>query len=319
MTFDLRAMTLTERMYSYAQSSQISGQTGLIGYLRADMDSSGKGFFSTWFDSRRELKTDEFKTELDDVINACRFDKAYCGILGNRDVMGYYCRNHPEAGFKGNYTTEYGFRIDTEKYAYILRLNPTKGDYNAYIYCYQREWLDRHLHNAEKGIRFITPNYVEKFRIPDGDKIRITYDNGRTQDYTCRYIDDYHIEVGTNLYHICEFAERMQQSGNTVIPIRSSLPDVCYCTLSTSKEIVVLKRGDSGHYKTDIPTANKGEAKMIAAENNAKLGVTKAQEAAMLAGSMFGWDTPAADPKSYDENGTPIPPKPNRTDRGRDR
>lgn len=39
------------------------------------------------------------------------------------------------------------------------------------------------------------------------------------------------------------------------------------------------------------------------------MGVTKAQSAAMMAGSMFSWDAPAADPKNYDENGQPIPPK----------
>lgn len=41
----LRPMTAAEQMYSYSQSQQISMQTGLIGYLRADMDNSGKVFF----------------------------------------------------------------------------------------------------------------------------------------------------------------------------------------------------------------------------------------------------------------------------------
>ena len=35
---------------------------------------------------------------------------------------------------------------------------------------------------------------------------------------TCRYIDDYHLEVGTNLYHICEFAELCERNGHTVEP-----------------------------------------------------------------------------------------------------
>ena len=42
---------------------------------------------------------------------------------------------------------------------------------------------------------------------------------------------------------------------------------------------------------------------------NRNIGVTPAQREAMKAGSMFGWHTPAADPKNYTEKGTPIKPK----------
>lgn len=75
------------------------------------------------------------------------------------------------------------------------------------------------------------PGYDEKFRIPDGDEIRVTAPDGESNDYECRYIDDYHLELnGTchSLYHIAEFAERMERNGNTVIPLRSPLPEFCH-------------------------------------------------------------------------------------------
>ena len=60
-------MIEAEDKYTFRQSTQISMQTGLIGHLRADMDTDGNGFFSSWSDFRDELKTDEFKVEFDEV------------------------------------------------------------------------------------------------------------------------------------------------------------------------------------------------------------------------------------------------------------
>ena len=65
--YEKRAMIEAEDKYTFRQSTQISMQTGLIGHLRADMDTDGNGFFSSWFDFREELKTDEFKVEFDEV------------------------------------------------------------------------------------------------------------------------------------------------------------------------------------------------------------------------------------------------------------
>ena len=65
--YEKRAMIEAEDKYTFRQSTQISMQTGLIGHLRADMDTDGNGFFISWFDFREELKTDEFKAELDEV------------------------------------------------------------------------------------------------------------------------------------------------------------------------------------------------------------------------------------------------------------
>lgn len=300
MDLDMRALTEKEDKYTFSNSAQISMQCGLIGHLRADMDSDGNGFFSSWEDYRKELKTDEFKDELDKVINSLREEG---DILYNRKSLAKYCYSSPQAKMntEQNY---YGVRVDTEKYAYLCRLNPNKGEYNLYCYCYIKDWLDKHIRSAEKGIRFITPEYKEKFRISDGEKIRITFSDGEVKDRVCRYIDDSHVEVGDDLYHICEFAERMEQCGATFIPLRSDLPEVCYSILPSTGDVIIIKHGESGYYRCEYSTEDKAFNREFANDRNAKLGVSKAQVEAMLAGSMYGWDVPAADPKSYDENGT---------------
>ena len=58
----IRPLHTDEQKYTYRQSTQIEGQTGSIGYLRGDFGAGGKEFFSSWFDHRRDLKTDEFKS-----------------------------------------------------------------------------------------------------------------------------------------------------------------------------------------------------------------------------------------------------------------
>lgn len=64
-----RPLTPTEQKYTYAQSMQLEGQTGTIGHLRGDFATTGYGFYTTWFDTRPQWKSDEFKADLDTVIN----------------------------------------------------------------------------------------------------------------------------------------------------------------------------------------------------------------------------------------------------------
>ena len=98
----------------------------------------------------------------------------------------------------------------------------------------------------------------------------------------------------------------MEQNGNTVIPLRSSLPEKCFSVLETTGELIILKRGEKGYQLAGVRN-EAGTPREGADALNRALDVTKAQEAAMVAGSMFGWAVPGADPKSYDENGRAIP------------
>ena len=50
----------------------IKRNAGNIGYLRGDFDKDGMNFYCQWFDGSKELKTNEFREELDEVINYFR-------------------------------------------------------------------------------------------------------------------------------------------------------------------------------------------------------------------------------------------------------
>ena len=139
---EIKIMRVPEELYVYSDSHEVSAHAGLIGHLRADMDSSGEGFFSDWWDFNDDLKTQEFKDEFDEIINALRFGDEDA-FLKNRIALSKWCYSHMDAILSDE--RSFGARVDTEKYAYLMRLNPNKGEYNLYCYCYVKEHLDKFL------------------------------------------------------------------------------------------------------------------------------------------------------------------------------
>lgn len=219
MNIRIRAMESEEQKYAYSQSQQLAMQCGSIGHLRGDFGKTGDSFYTMWENHNTPYKTDEFKKEFDEVINALRFDEQYEGLMKNRSAMSQYCYEWEDSIFQGNYCAEYGFRIDTEEYAYLIRCNLNENVYNFYIYPYVSQWLDQHLEKASQGIRFIDSGYKELFHIEDGGQIAISYPNGEKSNRSCRYIDKTHVQVGRQLYHICQFAEIMERNSATYIPV----------------------------------------------------------------------------------------------------
>ncbi|GFI31018.1 hypothetical protein IMSAGC013_02412 [Lachnospiraceae bacterium] len=213
---EIRPLTQAEQKYAYEQSMQIRGQTGSIGVMHGGYKSD-REFYSRFYDLNERWKTGEFEEGLQNFLNIVSSDKD--GFMRNLDTMREYTSCHPQNAFPAKEGTEYGFRADTEKYAYVMRCNPVKENDNVEIHCYVKEWLDKHISNAEKGIRFINSRYDELFRIEDGEKIVITDIGGEKSEYVCRYIDEYHTEVGNHLYHICQFAEIMERNGSEYAPV----------------------------------------------------------------------------------------------------
>lgn len=159
MDLSIRPIKPEEIQFSYIQSQNDNIESGCIGFLRGDFDTNGKGFYSTWEDKVSQLKTESFKREFDTVINSLRF--GYGELLKDRVSLSSYCHKHPEGVIEGNYTKEYGFRVDTDEHSYILRCNAAKGDYNFYIYAYDRSIFEKHL-NEIAGEKMSTAEINEK-------------------------------------------------------------------------------------------------------------------------------------------------------------
>ena len=206
---EIRPLTQAEQKYAYRQSMQIRGQTGSIGILQGGYGADSE-FHSDFHEINNRLKTGEFEADLQEALCSGEYS-----VLENVDTMREFTLRHPQKGFPG---TEYGFRVETEKFAYLVHCSPEKESGSVEIHCYVKEWLDRHIGRAEKGIRFINSRYDELFRIEDGEKITITHADGEKQERACRYIDEYHTEIGSSLYHICQFAELMERNGSVYAP-----------------------------------------------------------------------------------------------------
>lgn len=84
------------------------------------------------------------------------------------------------------------------------------------------------------------------------------------------------------------------------IALLDRLPEMCATRLLETSEAIVLKRGETGYWP--LPEGWTIE------RFNAAFEPTPAQISAMEAGSMFGWDVPAADPANYDPAGRPYRP-----------
>ena len=78
-----------------------------------------------------------------------------------------------------------------------------------------------------------------------------------------------------------------------------ALPEQCCSILPSTGELIVIKRGERGYYRSEWNTDSREENKNIADFTNSRMGITPAQLEAMICGSMCGWDVPGAQPQFY--------------------
>ena len=221
---NIRPMTPQEKIYAELQSSQISQQTGFIGVLVGNFNQQDRDLPMKWNILREPPIREAFWSEAQSVLKELRNT-----IFKDRNAMQEYCASHTSF-FKSQSADAYGLRVDSARYSSLILCSPQSKDNCLYLYAYSTEALEHHMKKAERGISFITPDYQEKFRVADGERIRIIGADGNFRDRICRYIDDTHFETegefGGTLYHICEFAELCEKTGSRVIPLDGEQKDV---------------------------------------------------------------------------------------------
>ena len=112
-----------------------------------------------------------------------------------------------------------------------------------------------------------------------------------------------HTEDGDMYVHLWDFDNwEIRTEQECFAPkLAEGLPDLCFSTLTTTGELICIKKGESGYYRSDWSTDDPQKNEELADYNNERLGVTAEQRQAMECGSMHGWDVPGADPSYYEQ------------------
>lgn len=158
--FALRPASIEEAGLFYSQLDETEDAAlGTVGHVRIDFGHGGKEFWHSWWPHNGDqFNTGEFKGELQALVDMLRTD----GPLKDLATMRSYCNQN------GGSITEdgrsFGYIAETERYRYCLRCTPAPGDYQGYLYCYDKRQQEMARRNALVG--------------------RVSFADGTRQDFT---------------------------------------------------------------------------------------------------------------------------------------
>ena len=111
----------------------------------------------------------------------------------------------------------------------VSRLTPAGKDWNETLQQIRKEV--KPLEDVRKDILFLKEpfKYPEAFRIKDGESVKVTYAyDGIVSTLKCRHIDETHLKIGNDIYHISQLAGVFNENGNKVeqIPDQEPIIDI---------------------------------------------------------------------------------------------
>ena len=133
------------RPENFFRNNKAEQTKGLVGYLRGDFGKDGNEFHHTWFNNSEKLNNDKFKEDFDKIMETLRER-----LLTDRDWMRSVAYNHPEAKIASQSTSSYGMFVETERYEYDIRTITEDGNYDFYIYCYDKNFQEPQYLNGKR-------------------------------------------------------------------------------------------------------------------------------------------------------------------------
>ena len=190
-------------------------------------------------DTYLHLQEQEGKGFAYETFNKADGSRQDTGLISMTDMLENPNRN-PTACARVMAIEEIGLKGEVVSEVALRTLDQLKDAKRAYRRAHRD---DPHDHS----IRFITPNYDELFRIPNGGRVQVDYPD-RSFSARCEYIDDYHTRIGGEVYHICQFAEMLERGGGKASPEPELVADRAAWQIGHKRYLEVQSTEDGWDY-----------------------------------------------------------------------